>query len=493
MYPKCFVAASFPSAAVWPLLGPADNGDARFSHGMPTSSFIADPLVFQSLLKAPLPLICSALDIGAARFRPSDAASSNIRTPQIADATAKDEHAEYALASPQATTLGKKYHVLEGCSSLLGPPLSPQNNRLFVFHLQDSFRFLDLPGWSIWELSWAESNDRLKDLWTLSSSSHKPLRQVQEKMALKSTSLISSQICRGKQNSNLFASFQIQIMLISSKTLLQWVSSSDLVQDLKHALEFKLGIPSASQRLLHEGKQLEDLYPLSFYNIKRNASIIFTLRLRGGAIGQSYSAGAFSYKDVAHAQMPKKTVPPVHAPKPFLVDKLEETPSIEIIHPTLDEQTQKFAEHAIICRFNRLWPRTVDLYQWIHSNWTNNCKVLLCSKGFFIVVFALGEDYQKALTAGPWFWGSTSLFLTPWFPDFDPSTTIITKLPIQVRLPNLLAHLWHFVVFQGIDNSLGRLLDTNISRGEKGLYTFTRICAKIDMSKGLPDQINLKI
>ena len=90
-------------------------------------------------------------------------------------------------------------------------------------------------------------------------------------------------------------------MLLSSKTLLQWVSSSDLVQDLKQILEFRLGIPFASQRLLHEGKQLEDLYPLSFYSIKRNASIIFSIRLRGEAVGQSSSAATFSYKDVIHA------------------------------------------------------------------------------------------------------------------------------------------------------------------------------------------------
>lgn len=101
-------------------------------------------------------------------------------------------------------------------------------------------------------------------------------------------------------------------------------------------------------------------------------------------------------------------------------------------------------------------------------------------------MFAFEEDYQKSLTAGPWFWGSAGLFLTPWFPDFDPATTVITKLPIWVRLPNLPAHLWHFVVFQGIGNALGRLLDTDISREEKGIYTFERICAEIDMSKGLP-------
>lgn len=115
------------------------------------------------------------------------------------------------------------------------------------------------------------------------------------------------------------------------------------------------------------------------------------------------------------------------------------------------------------------------------------------SKGFFIVLFEDSEDYQRALTGGPWFWDSAGLFLTPWFPDFDPSTAVITKLPIWVRLPNLQVNLWHFTVFQGIGNSLGRHLATDTSRLEKRLYTYARICAEIDISKGLPDQIILKI
>ena len=91
------------------------------------------------------------------------------------------------------------------------------------------------------------------------------------------------------------------------------------------------------------------------------------------------------------------------APKPFIVDKLEEIPSIELSHPALADHYQKFAETTIICKFNGLWPHTTNLYQWIHSNWTNKSKIYLCSKGFFIVAFALNEDYQKALTGGPWF------------------------------------------------------------------------------------------
>ena len=181
-----------------------------------------------------------------------------------------------------------------------------------------------------------------------------------------------------------------------------------------------------------------------------------------------------------------------HLQRPSVVEKMEEVPSVVISNPILEENIQFLSEYGLICRFNGLWLRTEDLYSWIHSSWTKQCKVFLCSRGFFIVVFADSKDYETALTGGPWFWGSAGLFLTPWFPDFDRATAVITKLPIWVRLPNLPAHLWHCEVFEAIWNTLGHFLATEPSRGLKGLYTYGRICAEIDISKGLPDQIILK-
>ena len=75
---------------------------------------------------------------------------------------------------------------------------------------------------------------------------------------------------------------------------------------------------------------------LSFYNIEKYASLVLTLHLRGGAVRQPSSAQVFSYKDVVHVQPPKKTTQPSQAPKPFLVDKMDDIPSIEISHPTLE-------------------------------------------------------------------------------------------------------------------------------------------------------------
>ena len=187
-----------------------------------------------------------------------------------------------------------------------------------------------------------------------------------------------------------------------------------------------------------------------------------------------------------HTQLPE-------APKPFLVDKLEEVPTVEFSHAEIADDLQNLAERAIICRFNVLWPRSKELYDWIHANWTHHCKVIFCSKGYFIVQFDNIKHYEKAIEEGPWFMGTAGLFLTPWFPDFDPATAVITKTPVWIRLPNLPVHLWHVRVYKAIGNTLGSFLMGDYWRENKGLYTYARICVELDLSKGLPDQINLKI
>ena len=301
-------------------------------------------------------------------------------------------------------------------------------------------------------------------------------RQVQTRSTLKQLSILNQLDLPEESHA-----FQIQVNLLGKMTML-WVCAIDLVQDLLQKLECRLGIPSSCLRLLYKGKQLMHPLPLSFYSIQKDASIGVSFRLRGGSFGQTSSAPSFSYKDAArkNAAQPQfysKETQLNEAPKPFLVDKSKEIPSINFSNPRVESCYQSFVESALICRFNGLWPRTADLYQWVHSFWTKKCKIFLCSKGFFLVLFDSSEDYQKALTGGPWFWGSAGLFLTPWFPDFDPSTAVISKLPIWVRLPNLLAHFWDFSVFLAIGNTLGRYLATDTSRRENGLYTYGRLCA----------------
>lgn len=63
---------------------------------------------------------------------------------------------------------------------------------------------------------------------------------------------------------------------------------------------------------------------------------------------------------------------------------------------------------------------------------------------------------------------------------------------VWVRLPNIPLHFWHHKVLDEIGNTLGTLKKMDLERMEKVLFSFSKICVEIDLSKGLLDQIQLK-
>ena len=173
------------------------------------------------------------------------------------------------------------------------------------------------------------------------------------------------------------------------------------------------------------------------------------------------------------------------------MDQAPENPSISLDLPEVKYIFSYLQKNAIICRFNGFWPKTDALYQWIHTVWTKNCQIHLCSKGFFIVTFRAEEEKEKILNEGPWFWGSAGIFITPWFPEFDANTMVVSRMPVWVRLHNLLIHFWHYKALLAIGNTLGRMLKVDPERHIKGIFTFARICVEVDLSQGLPESIIL--
>lgn len=92
-----------------------------------------------------------------------------------------------------------------------------------------------------------------------------------------------------------------------------------------------------------------------------------------------------------------------------------------------------------------------------------DCDIhLVCSKGYFIVKFHSQEATDITLKVGSWLWGSTGLFSTPWFPDFNANMMEITRMSVWVRLYNLRLHFWNEYVLEGIGNNLGRYIKTDI-------------------------------
>lgn len=75
---------------------------------------------------------------------------------------------------------------------------------------------------------------------------------------------------------------QVFIKTLSGKTITLEVKDSDTIQSIKDKIKDIEGIPAEQQRLVFNGKQLEDNNTIADYGIQADSSIHLVLRLRGG-------------------------------------------------------------------------------------------------------------------------------------------------------------------------------------------------------------------
>jgi len=164
------------------------------------------------------------------------------------------------------------------------------------------------------------------------------------------------------------------------------------------------------------------------YNIGRDSTIYLNTRLRGGC-SRTSSKGPVSFKDAVKGKMGSQIQLEQQAMAlgSYIVKETIQNLALSIAIPKVNEIHNDYLSKAVICRFNGFWPKLEALSQWIYSIWTKNCDIHLCSKGYFIVKLYIVNDKEYALNEGPWFWGNAGLFLTSWFPEFDPKTMVVSK------------------------------------------------------------------
>ena len=77
--------------------------------------------------------------------------------------------------------------------------------------------------------------------------------------------------------------FQIFVKTLNGKTITVDIDLYDIIYSVKTQIQDKTGIPPYHQRLIHQGKQLNDGRCIQDYNIQKDANIYLVLRLRGGS------------------------------------------------------------------------------------------------------------------------------------------------------------------------------------------------------------------
>lgn len=86
---------------------------------------------------------------------------------------------------------------------------------------------------------------------------------------------------------------------------------------------------------------------------------------------------------------------------------------------------------------------------------------------------------------------SGRLYLNRWTPDFDPELDIPSVVPVWVQLPHLSFHCWGDELVHAIGNVVGKYIDHSVPKDN--MQAFARICVEVDLGKGLPEAIKLKV
>ena len=95
------------------------------------------------------------------------------------------------------------------------------------------------------------------------------------------------------------------------------------------------------------------------------------------------------------------------------------------------------------------------------------------------------------MEGGPYFFFLYSLYLWPWKERLNPDKDNMSIASVWIRLYSLPCEYWDFDILQAIGNALGKLMKVSKQTKQWRYIAFARICVYMDLSRELPETINL--
>jgi len=83
------------------------------------------------------------------------------------------------------------------------------------------------------------------------------------------------------------------------------------------------------------------------------------------------------------------------------------------------------------------------------------------------------------------------LYLNRWTPDFDPKMDVPSVVPGWVRLLHVPLHCWGDDSIKAIGNVVGNYIDR--CQPKENMHACARICVKVDLARGVPEAIKIKV
>ncbi|XP_074300066.1 uncharacterized protein LOC141631271 [Silene latifolia] len=161
----------------------------------------------------------------------------------------------------------------------------------------------------------------------------------------------------------------------------------------------------------------------------------------------------------------------------------------------LDEVQDEIAKWKFTLMGNVLGAKpsqqTVSEFTQKHWNFGPLPLVQYFKKGWFSFKFDSEEAMNVVLRGGPWKIGSNSLVLKQWSPHFSCIMECVTIVPVWILFPDLDPYMWTDSILSKMASKIGKPLFADLHTTCKARLSFARILVEVDISKDLPDHIDI--